>query len=380
MNNNAPRKHRQELDSTRVNERTSDPGTTGEALREPGLLLQLTHDAIIVRAYSDAEIKFWNRGAADLYGWAEEEALGKVIHELLRSKYPEPLNDIVEKVTRFGRWEGELTHTTKDGIELVVDSRWSLVRDVDEKPVNIIEINSDITERKHAELRAQENQRLAELGTAAAMFAHEVANPLNGISTCLQLVSSELGKKEDQDSSLLADLHFAEEEIRRLGKLLNEFRSLAQPLALNLRPANLAQAVDAVIVPELSSGKAAGIGVERDIGETPSRILMDEDRMKQVILYLCRNAIEAMPEGGILKVRCYQSGDRGILEISDTGVGIPKDSDIFQLFTTTKSAGTGLGLAVVRQIVAAHSGEIEYISEPGKGTTFRIALPLSNDL
>lgn len=380
MNKNVPRKAVPGVKLTQVNERTSNQGTTGEAFREHALLLQLTHDAIIVRAYGDAEIKFWNQGAANLYGWSEKEALGKVIHELLRSKYPEPLNDIVEKVTKFGRWEGELTQTTKDGVEVVVDSRWSLVRDADEKPANIVELNSDITERKRAELRAQENQRLAELGTAAAMFAHEVANPLNGISTCLQLVSSELGQKEDRDSSLLADLQFAEEEIHRLGKLLNEFRSLTQPLALSLRPANLTQAVDALIIPEMSSYKAAGIGVERDFGKVPLRILMDDDRMKQVILYLCRNAIEAMPDGGTLTVKCYPSGDHGILEISDTGVGIPKDIDIFQLFTTTKPAGTGLGLALIRQIVSAHNGEIEYVSEPGKGTTFRIALPLSNDL
>ena len=358
-----------------MNERTSDQGTTRERLHEHALL-QLTHDAIIIRAYSDAKIKFWNQGAVNLYGWAEDEALGKVLDELLRPKYPESLNDIVEKVAKCGRWEGELTHTTKNGSEVIVESRWSLVRDADEKPVNSIEIDSDITEWKRAEWRAQENQRLAELGAAAAMFAHEVANPLNGISTSLQLVSLELRKIGDRDSSLLEDLQFAEDEIRRLGKLLNEFRSLVQPIALSLRPTNLAEVVDALIIAEMSSYNAAGISVERDFSETPPRILADEDRMKQVILYLCRNAVEAMPDGGTLTVRCYQSRDRGILEIHDTGMGLPKGIDVFQFFTTTKPGRPGLGLAVARQIVAAHSGKIGYASGPGKGTTFRIELPL----
>jgi signal transduction histidine kinase len=100
------------------------------------------------------------------------------------------------------------------------------------------------------------------------------------------------------------------------------------------------------------------------------------EKLKQVLLNLCKNAFEAMPDGGTLTLRGRRTDGRVSLEIEDTGAGIPKGIDIFELFTTTKSHGTGLGLAIVRQIIGAHGGTITYSSQPGKGTTFRLSLPL----
>ena len=361
-----------------MSERTVEEQAADTTFRERALLLQLTHDAIVVRAYSDARIKFWNRSATDLYGWTEQEALGEVIHELLQSKYPEPLKDIEQKLATLGRWEGEIIHTTKKGIELVVHSKWSIVRDIHKQPVSILELNSDMTERKRAELSARENERLAGLGMASAIFAHEIANPLNGISTNLQMVEFELKSRKDLDRNVLANLHFAIEEIRRLGELLNEFRSLSRPQTLNVQPTNLVQAIHQVLIPEMAAWRATGITIERHCDETLPQIMLDEDKMKQVILNICKNAVEAMPEGGILTLTCYESGGRIILEISDTGRGIPKDIDPFQLFSTTKPAGTGLGLPLVHQFITAQGGQIEYTSAPDKGTTFTISFPLTS--
>jgi signal transduction histidine kinase len=106
-------------------------------------------------------------------------------------------------------------------------------------------------------------------------------------------------------------------------------------------------------------------------------ITADGEKLKQVLLNLCKNAAEAMPQGGTLTVRVHNSGEQVSLEVIDTGVGIPAGVNIFEPFTTTKSEGTGLGLAIVQQIVAAHGGAITYTSEPGKGTVFRLTLPLS---
>ena len=100
--------------------------------------------------------------------------------------------------------------------------------------------------------------------------------------------------------------------------------------------------------------------------------------MKQVILNLCKNAIEAMPEGGCLTLKSYHSGQAMVLEICDTGVGVPEDMDVFELFRTTKPGGSGLGLPIVQQIISAHNGTIDYTTEPGHGTTFKISLPAAD--
>ena len=105
--------------------------------------------------------------------------------------------------------------------------------------------------------------------------------------------------------------------------------------------------------------------------------MADRDKLKQVLLNLCKNAFEAMLEGGTLTVRLHNFGEYITLEVADTGIGIPAGVDIFEPFVTTKPEGTGLGLPIVRQIIVAHSGTLTYTSEPGKGTTFTVILPLA---
>jgi PAS domain S-box-containing protein len=130
-----------------------------EALRERASLLDLTHDTVFVRDMDDV-ITYWNRGAAELYGWTAEEATGQVTHSLTRTVFPAPLEEINEELLGTGRWEGELVHTKRDGAQVVVASRWSLQRDGGGKPVAILETNNDITERRRAEeaLRESEEQ------------------------------------------------------------------------------------------------------------------------------------------------------------------------------------------------------------------------------
>lgn len=125
---------------------------------------------------------------------------------------------------------------------------------------------------------------------------------------------------------------------------------------------------------------AARVSVELQFNDDLPQIAVDRGKIKQVIVNLCKNAVEAMPEGGRLTLKSYCLNRSVILEISDTGAGIPAGIDVFHLFTTTKPSGTGLGLAVVNQIVSAHGGTIDYVSQPGIGTTFKISLPLHVDV
>lgn len=128
------------------------------ALREQASLLNLTHDTIFVRDV-DNVITFWNRGAEELYGWKAEQAVGQTTHQLLRTFFPVPVEQITDELRRSGRWEGELVHTRADGNRVVVASRWALLRDEQDQPIAILETNNDITERKRAEedLRLQAN-------------------------------------------------------------------------------------------------------------------------------------------------------------------------------------------------------------------------------
>ena len=132
---------------------------TEDALREQAHLLDLTHDTVFVRDMNDV-IRYWNRGAEELYGWSSQDAVGRISHELMQTIFPSPVEKITEQVLREGRWEGELIHRKRDGCKVVVASRWSLQRDTDGRPVAVLETNNDITERKRAEdaLRASEEQ------------------------------------------------------------------------------------------------------------------------------------------------------------------------------------------------------------------------------
>src|SRR5208282_187772 len=141
-------------------------------LRDQADLLNLTHDAVFVMDM-DGVLKYWNRGAKERYGWTADQAVGRVVHDLLKTVFPSPLGEVKAAVMRAGRWEGELLHTKKDGSQLVVASRWALQRDERHTPVAILETNNDITERKGAEETVRRHE--AELRQVLDVAPHLVA-------------------------------------------------------------------------------------------------------------------------------------------------------------------------------------------------------------
>src|SRR5258705_3646843 len=141
--------------STEIDERKR----AEEVLREQDGLLDLTHDTVFVRDINDV-ITYWNRGAAELYGWTRDEAIGKVSHQLMQTIFPAPFEEINAELLRTGRWEGELVHTKRDGTQVIVASRWSRQQDEQGRPLATLETNNDITERKRAEEERRYNTRL----------------------------------------------------------------------------------------------------------------------------------------------------------------------------------------------------------------------------
>jgi two-component system sensor histidine kinase HydH len=218
-------------------------------------------------------------------------------------------------------------------------------------------------------------ERLATVGNLAAAVAHEIRNPLSAVSMGLQRLRAEFDPVEREEYRRMVDL--VQGEVRRLNAIVEEFLSLARPIRLSPGPvpvADLLGEIRQLIEPQ---ARAAGIAVEQEIPAALGDVAADRDRLKQVLLNLVLNAIEAMPAGGRLTLGAAVSGPALILTVADTGSGIAPEllPRVFEPYVTTKTKGLGLGLAIARRIVEAHGGRIEAESRAGQGTRFRITLP-----
>jgi two-component system sensor histidine kinase HydH len=238
--------------------------------------------------------------------------------------------------------------------------------------------HENITARKLAEEQVKERERLAAIGSTAAMFAHQVGNPLNSISTTMQLLERRLARGDAPGGdTITTPLRQVGQEMQRLTILLDQFRVLTRPHTPYLQPIHLASFVGETLATQALDHAARKITVEHAFPPDLPPILADRERLRQALCHLCKNAVEAMPQGGTLTFRASATEGQVSLDISDTGVGIPGNIDIFAPFVTTKAQSSGLGLTVVRQIIAAHGGAVTYHSTPGQGTMFTLTLPIS---
>ena len=210
----------------------------------------------------------------------------------------------------------------------------------------------------------------------AAIFAHEVANSLTAISCSLQFVRTELDAHRIDDPILTKVVHGALAEIDSVGLLLHEYcaQVVAQPAAWKLT--DVAILVDDVLALQAVVCRAAGVVVNFERGCALPWVRLDPLKIKQVITNLCKNAKEAMPLGGQLTLKVFRVERTVVLEVRDSGVGMPEGVEVFELYKSTKKGGHGVGLSLAREIVAAHRGTIAFTSEPNCGTTFRVSLPI----
>jgi two-component system sensor histidine kinase HydH len=232
-----------------------------------------------------------------------------------------------------------------------------------------------------AQAQLVERERLAAIGELAAVVAHEVRNPLSVIFN--SLVSLRRLIKLEGNAKMLLDI--VNEESDRLNRIVSDLLDYARPVVLNLRKEPLARLIDDVVATALSANDG-GIRLERDISADLPDVPMDARLLRQAMLNIAINAVQAMSHGGTLVVRARQQlskdGALLLIEVGDTGPGIPRElrQRIFEPFFTTKSTGTGLGLAVVKRIIESHRGAISVRSEAGLGTTFTIRLPLEHNM
>lgn len=340
-------------------------------------LIETTQDAVI-SIDRQSRIVLFNPAAEKIFGYSRAEAYGQPVQMLMPDPYASEHDGYIERYehTHEARAIGRIRMVAakrKNGEVFPIELSVTEVRM--EGEVQYAAFIRDISERTRLQERLLERERLAMIGTTAAKLVHEIGNPLNSMSVAIQLLQRRLSKQE-RDDNIQASFRSLSAQTSRLANLLQEFRSLSRRQEVVLRPMDLRSIVEEVVEAEGPIYRERGVAVEQHFAPDLPVIEGDQDKLKQVVLNLCKNAIEAMPGGGTLTVRVSPAGQYVALEIADTGVGIPYGVNILEPFVTTKVEGTGLGLPIVRQIVNAHGGTLSYTSKPGQGTTFEIKFPM----
>jgi len=336
-----------------------------EILKEQVRLLDLDPDYTFERNL-DGVIVFWNHGAELGYNWTKEEAIGQVSTRLLKTQFPKPLSEINEELMSNGRWMGELVQTRRDGNAVIVKSCCLLKRGVDGKPVGVLEFNKDITERKNMGKKMARLDRLSLIGQMAASMSHEVRNPMTTVRGFLQLLA-----KKECNGKYVKYYELMLSELDRANDILNEYLSVARPRDPDFKMQDLNKILISLRPLLQADAYKMGKVIAFDLG-TISEKLLDGGEIRQLILNLCRNGLEAMIDGGkILRIATFLQGDEVILSITDEGSGINEDmiEKLGTPFLSTKDKGTGLGLAVCYGIVAKHKATIEVSTSP-EGTIF----------
>jgi PAS domain S-box-containing protein len=359
-----------------------------ERIREQAALLDQATDAILVRDLQD-HIRFWNRGAERLYGWTAAEAVGRKAHEFLdRVSTPESA-EAQRAVVEKGEWSGELRQITKEGQEVIVVSRWTLMREANGRPKAKLIINTDLTEKKQLETQFLRTQRMESLGILASGIAHDLNNVLTPILMAVDLLKDVLPAESRE--SLLAPLQISAQHGAEMVKQVLSFtRGAEGQRADQLQVKHIIRDIEKMLRHTLPKSIELRTVVPRDLWVLSA----DATQLHQVLMNLCVNARDAMSGGGRMTVtaenvtldesyaRMYpeaRPGPHVLLNVADTGTGIPADilDKIFDPFFTTKEQGkgTGLGLSTVRAIVKAHGGFLRLDTKVGQGTQFSVYLP-----
>jgi PAS domain S-box-containing protein len=329
-------------------------------------LLSLDRDLKVVRS---------NPSAEELLGFRNDELIGQPIRDVLVG--PEDgLATLLDAIGHQRKAErSRLLVHRRDGTPIPV--RLKAIPMEGDSGASLLVILTDQSERQAIEDQTEILAQRALLGEVTAIFAHEVRNPINNISTGVQLVASRLGK----DHPLHDSLEKIRRECTRLDQLMTDVLFFARPLELRIEALDLADMMQRLLARWEPRFHQAGVQCHTRISPHLPRAMVDPRTFEQVVVNLITNALQAMQPGGVLSIQLEPRGQAVELRIADTGPGIPPElvDRIFDPFFTTKKEGTGLGLAISRRILTAHKGGIQVESYPGAGTVFTLNVPASAD-
>jgi PAS domain S-box-containing protein len=356
-------------------------GTGGER----AAWLDQAHDAIHVRD-RDHRITYWNTSAERLYGWPAAEAMGRRATDFVNA---DDYQQAHARLLDAGAWTGEFRATGKDGHALLVEAHWTLVRDADGRSSHCLAIEWDVTARRAREQQVLRGERLESIATLAGGIAHDLNNILTPITMAIEMLGASVQNEDDKD--VLSILAASAARGKTMVSQVLSFARGGEGTRVHVQPAEII--ADVARLARESFPKS--IAVETHVPADLWLIEADPTRLHQVLLNLCLNARDAMRDGGTLTIRASNcrletprasAGSRMaglapfvVLEVEDTGCGIPRDviEQIFDPFFTTKPVGkgTGLGLSTALTIVQGHGGFLSVQSEPGHGARFTVQLP-----
>ncbi len=355
-----------------------------DGMRRQAALIELSPDATIVQD-GEGRITFWSRGAEALYGWTREQALGRTTGELLHTR-PD-VSGIRQLVLEQGRATCELAHTTRDGREVTVESRWLAQPSGPGGTIEFLESNTDITERKKAEeaLRRADQHKSRFLAT----LSHELRNPLAPIRYALQVLaqaSVSAGAVNDGGSSQAIGV--IERQLAHLVRLVDDLLDLTRIASNKIRLRKRLVRLDGIVGQAVEAALPAveQAGQELVISMPPRQVWLEADaeRLAQVLINLLNNAARYTPDGGTITVAAAVEGDEVVLSVKDTGIGLRKEDlpRLFEMFSQVggegRGGGLGIGLALVKGIVELHGGAVEARSAGvGLGSEFLARLPLA---
>jgi len=356
-------------------------------IKEQADLLEKTSDGVVVLSI-DGMIKFWNTGAEAIYEWNREEVFGKNYADIIVTDKIE-WEEINKNVLKKSDWRGTVNRISKSGKKLEIDARWTVVKDEKGLPISFLIILTDKTKENELETKFLRVQRMENIGSLAAGISHDLNNIFSPLTMGFQLLLYK--KMEDSAYSLIKML---QENTQRGADLVKHILTFSRGTA-NSKVDFYPQTIVNEIIKLLGGTFDKSIKVTFNSDKNIPKINGDPTNMHQIIMNLCVNARDAMPNGGVLDISLTY-GNKSfsgletsedelpiIISISDSGSGIPVHvrEKIFDQFFTTKeeSKGTGLGLSTVKSLVEQFNGTISFKTEMGKGTTFELQFPVSKN-